>query len=44
MAKYGRPSGTCISSGGAAWVYAGQGIAFNIRDGKVASWILFKPA
>ncbi|MCJ7485328.1 MAG: tetratricopeptide repeat protein [Candidatus Aminicenantes bacterium] len=44
MAKYGKPSGTCLSSGGEAWVYSGQGITFNLRDGEVASWILFKPA
>jgi tetratricopeptide (TPR) repeat protein len=44
VAKYGKPSGTCLSSGGEAWVYSGQGITFNFRDGKVVSWILFKPA
>jgi hypothetical protein len=44
LAKYGRPSGTSLSSGGEAWVYSRLGIAFDIRDGKVVSWILFKPA
>jgi len=44
VAKYGKPFGTCLSSGGEAWIYSGPGITFNIRDGKVASWILFKPA
>jgi tetratricopeptide (TPR) repeat protein len=44
LAKYGRPSATSLSSGGEAWIYAGQGIAFILQDGQVASWILFKPA
>jgi hypothetical protein len=44
MAKYGKPSGTSLSSGGEAWVYSGLGMTFSLRDGKVVSWILFKPA
>jgi hypothetical protein len=44
LAKHGRPSATSLSSGGEAWIYAGQGIAFILQDGQVASWILFKPA
>ena len=44
LAKYGRPSSVCPSSGGNAWVYAGQGISFIVREGQVVSWILFKPA
>jgi tetratricopeptide (TPR) repeat protein len=42
-AQYGRPSGRCPSSAGETWIYAGQGIAFTLLDGKVVSWILFKP-
>jgi tetratricopeptide (TPR) repeat protein len=42
MAKYGRPSGTCISSGGEAWIYPAEGIAFVVQADKVGSWILFK--
>ena len=44
IAEYGKPSGTCLSSGGEAWAYAGRGIAFVLQNGKVVSWILFKPA
>ena len=43
LAKYGRPTGTCPSSGGDAWIYAGRGVSFVFRDGKIVSWILFKP-
>jgi tetratricopeptide (TPR) repeat protein len=44
LAKYGRPSGIGLSSTGEAWAYAGRGIAFVVRGGKVVSWILFRPS
>jgi tetratricopeptide (TPR) repeat protein len=40
---YGRPTAVLPSTAGETWVYPSQGIAFVMRDGKVASWILFKP-
>ena len=42
LAKYGKPRSILPSTEGEAWVYAGQGITFILRDGKVAAWILFK--
>ncbi len=40
---YGRPTTVLPSTAGETWVYPFQGIAFVMRDGKVASWIVFKP-
>jgi len=41
---YGSPPTVLPSTAGETWVYPAQGIAFVVRDGKVVSWILFKPA
>jgi tetratricopeptide (TPR) repeat protein len=43
LAAYGRPVEIWTSEG-EALAYPGRGIAFTFRDGKVASWIVFKPA
>ncbi len=43
-AGYGKPSTVFPSTEGEAWLYPAQGLAFVVRDGKVVSWILFKPA
>ena len=42
LAKYGQPVQIWTSEG-EALAYPGRGIAFTLRDGKVASWIVFKP-
>ncbi len=41
---YGRPTTVLPTTAGETWVYPAQGIAFVMRTGKVASWIVFKPA
>jgi hypothetical protein len=43
IALYGRPATTLPSTQGEAWAYPARGIAFVLVDGKVVSWILFKP-
>ena len=43
LAAYGQPVQIWTSEG-EALAYPGRGIAFTFRDGKVASWIVFKPA
>jgi len=41
LAEYGRPSKVLPMTQGATWVYASEGIAFQLRGGKVVSWLLF---
>lgn len=43
IALYGRPATGLSMSLGDAWVYPSRGISFVLRDGKVVSWIVFKP-
>ena len=44
LGLYGKPSAVFPSTAGETWLYAAQGVAFVVRDGRVASWILLKPA
>jgi hypothetical protein len=41
FSAYGSPARVLDMTRGANWVYDSQGIAFQLRDGKVVSWILF---
>jgi tetratricopeptide (TPR) repeat protein len=41
FAHYGRPSRILQMTQGESWVYDAQGIAFQLRDGTVVSWLLF---
>jgi tetratricopeptide (TPR) repeat protein len=38
---YGSPTKILDMTQGSSWVYDSQGIVFQLRDGKVVSWILF---
>ena len=41
LARYGRPAQILEMTQGESWVYEAQGIAFQLRDRKVSSWLLF---
>jgi tetratricopeptide (TPR) repeat protein len=41
MVVYGNPSRIVHTTQGVSWVYEAQGIAFQLRQGKVVSWLLF---
>jgi tetratricopeptide (TPR) repeat protein len=41
LAHYGRPAQILEMTQGESWVYTAQGIAFQLRDHKVSSWLLF---
>jgi tetratricopeptide (TPR) repeat protein len=41
MAAYGNPSRIVHTTQGVSWVYEAQGIAFQLRQGKVVSWLVF---
>ena len=38
---YGPPSRIVRLTQGTSWVYDASGIAFRLRDGRVASWLVF---
>jgi len=41
LSAYGNPTKVLDMTQGASWVYDSQGIVFQLREGKVVSWILF---
>ena len=41
LSSYGSPTKILDMTQGSSWVYDSQGIVFQLRDGKVVSWILF---
>jgi tetratricopeptide (TPR) repeat protein len=41
IAAYGAPAQVLEMTQGTTWLYASQGIAFRLRNGKVVSWLLF---
>lgn len=41
ISAYGAPVQVLDMTQGATWLYASQGIAFQLRNGKVVSWMLF---
>jgi tetratricopeptide (TPR) repeat protein len=41
LAQYQTPSRTLAMTQGESWVYEAQGISFQLRAGKVVSWLLF---
>lgn len=41
LSKYGAPSKVLNTTRGKSWVYENPGIAFQVREGKVLSWLLF---
>lgn len=41
FSAYGSPAKVLDMTQGASWVYDSQGVVFQLRDGKVVSWILF---
>jgi len=41
FSAYGSPTKILDMTQGSCWVYDSQGIVFQLRDGKIVSWILF---
>jgi len=41
LAKYGIPSRVLNMTQGESWVYASEGIAFQLRGRMIVSWLLF---
>jgi tetratricopeptide (TPR) repeat protein len=41
LGQYGNPARTVVLTQGESWIYDPPGIAFQLRDGKVVSWLLF---
>ena len=41
LSAYGVPSNKLVTTQGTSWVYTRERITFQMRDGKVASWVIF---
>jgi hypothetical protein len=41
LTRYGHPSQILRMTQGESWVYQSHGVAFQVRDGHVISWLVF---